>query len=261
VLSYQKISQTAGDFCETLDAQTKFGMSVVVLEDIDGDGVKDIAVSSVEEAGQQGAVWILFSDNTSAPVGCGATVAATTGGSATTGVDVSLSSTTLSSASDASSAATAEDGALIPLIVGVCAAVVVLIALAVAVFLWRRRSRGGESRFSSEEEMASGENTDDELSLEKARHDTLQKLWASSDAKILSDVSITKSTEQENVYSGRWHGAEVFFFPPREDDRVVMFAFLTLLFCFIPLLKGVGQGIFGLLCSRTGGGTCPRISR
>ena len=63
VKSEQKISDTAGGFGGTLDDSDFFGRSVTRLEDIDGDGVDEIAVGahSDDDGGpSHGAVWILF---------------------------------------------------------------------------------------------------------------------------------------------------------------------------------------------------------
>ncbi|MCH7975043.1 MAG: FG-GAP repeat protein [Bacteroidetes bacterium] len=63
VLSHQKISDTAGGFPGTLDDFDRFGGSVALLGDLDGDGTQDIAVgaSSDDDGGNdRGAVWVLF---------------------------------------------------------------------------------------------------------------------------------------------------------------------------------------------------------
>jgi len=63
VKSHQKISDTEGGFGGTLDDSDLFGYSVVALDDIDGDGVRDLAVGAVsdDDGGTDfGAIWILF---------------------------------------------------------------------------------------------------------------------------------------------------------------------------------------------------------
>ncbi|MEE9293819.1 MAG: integrin alpha [Phycisphaerae bacterium] len=53
VKSHQKISDTEGGFSGILDNEDSFGGQVALLGDLDGDGVRDLAVSG-------GALWILF---------------------------------------------------------------------------------------------------------------------------------------------------------------------------------------------------------
>ena len=53
VKSHQKISDTEGGFSGILDNEDSFGGDVALLGDLDGDGVRDLAVSG-------GALWILF---------------------------------------------------------------------------------------------------------------------------------------------------------------------------------------------------------
>jgi hypothetical protein len=63
VKGYQKISSTAGGFSGQLDNGDQFGISVAALGDLDGDGVRDLAVGAVtdDDGGtDRGAVWILF---------------------------------------------------------------------------------------------------------------------------------------------------------------------------------------------------------
>jgi len=63
VKSYQKISDTEGNFTGMLDLGDSFGSSLALLGDLDGDGVKDIAVGATgdEDGGyDRGAVWIVF---------------------------------------------------------------------------------------------------------------------------------------------------------------------------------------------------------
>lgn len=63
--SFQKISDTAGNFGGVLDNEDYFGFSVEVIGDLDGDGVVDLAVGAPldDSSGptvNSGAVWILF---------------------------------------------------------------------------------------------------------------------------------------------------------------------------------------------------------
>lgn len=63
VKSHQKISDTAGSFTGTLDDSDAFGGSVSAFDDLDGDGVEDLAVGAQGDddgAASNGAVWILF---------------------------------------------------------------------------------------------------------------------------------------------------------------------------------------------------------
>jgi len=63
VKSFQKISDTVGNFGGTLDNGDVFGRSVANLGDLNGDGVNDLAVGAAgdDDGGlQRGAVWILF---------------------------------------------------------------------------------------------------------------------------------------------------------------------------------------------------------
>ncbi|HHZ64119.1 MAG TPA: DNRLRE domain-containing protein, partial [Flavobacteriales bacterium] len=64
--SYQKISDTQGNFTGTLDISDKFAVSLANLGDLDGDGNTDIAVGAhLDDDGgsNRGAVWILFLDS------------------------------------------------------------------------------------------------------------------------------------------------------------------------------------------------------
>ena len=63
VKSHQKISDTQGGFTGTLDDLDRLGESIVVLGDLDGDGVGELAVGATgdDDGGDShGAVWILF---------------------------------------------------------------------------------------------------------------------------------------------------------------------------------------------------------
>jgi hypothetical protein len=67
VKSHQKISSDEGNFGDTLDPGDRFGSSATSLEDLDGDGVVDIAVGArfdYDGCGgdfcSHGAVWVLF---------------------------------------------------------------------------------------------------------------------------------------------------------------------------------------------------------
>jgi hypothetical protein len=58
--SYQKISDTAGGFMGTLEGDG-FGVNIASLDDLDGDGVDDLAVGEYADGVEnKGAVWILF---------------------------------------------------------------------------------------------------------------------------------------------------------------------------------------------------------
>ena len=83
VESYQKISATEGGFTGNLDPEDYFG-HVMELPDIDGDGVKDLAVGAVNDDDgflleDVGAVWILFM-NTDGTVKGHQKISATKGG-------------------------------------------------------------------------------------------------------------------------------------------------------------------------------------
>jgi len=65
VKSFQKISDTAGDFTATLDDSDNFGTSVADIGDLSNDGIRDLAVGVEGDddgnaAGNRGAVYILF---------------------------------------------------------------------------------------------------------------------------------------------------------------------------------------------------------
>lgn len=63
VKSFQKISDTQGNFSGTLNNVDVFGNSVASIGDLDGDGVTDLAVGAMydEDGGtDHGAVWVLF---------------------------------------------------------------------------------------------------------------------------------------------------------------------------------------------------------
>ncbi len=69
VKSFQKISDTEGDFGGVLDDRDFFGISVASIGDLDGDGVTDLAVGAPDYitdfyrepvSTTRGAVWILF---------------------------------------------------------------------------------------------------------------------------------------------------------------------------------------------------------
>ena len=63
VKSHQKISSTEGGFGGVLNAGDRFGRSVASLDDLDGDGVRDLVVGAenTDDGGQDaGAVWVVF---------------------------------------------------------------------------------------------------------------------------------------------------------------------------------------------------------
>jgi len=63
VRAHQKISSTAGGFAGPLDNQDQFGRSIAGLGDLDGDGVRDMAVGAIYDddgVSNAGAVWVLF---------------------------------------------------------------------------------------------------------------------------------------------------------------------------------------------------------
>jgi hypothetical protein len=63
VRSTRKISDVSGSFSGTLDDGDYFGSSVAGINDLDGDGIEDIAVGATgddEGGSDRGAVWVLF---------------------------------------------------------------------------------------------------------------------------------------------------------------------------------------------------------
>ena len=63
VKSHQKISDTKGSFTGILDHEDRFGGSVALLGDLDGDGVGDLGVGALtdDDGGvDRGAAWVLF---------------------------------------------------------------------------------------------------------------------------------------------------------------------------------------------------------
>ncbi|MEE8153532.1 MAG: integrin alpha [Phycisphaerales bacterium] len=63
VRSQQKISSTEGAFTGTLDHSDVFGTSIVLLGDLDGDGIGDLAVGAMRDddgGTDRGAMWVLF---------------------------------------------------------------------------------------------------------------------------------------------------------------------------------------------------------
>jgi len=72
VKAKQKISETEGGFTGTLNDSIRFGDAVDLLEDLNGDGVPDLAVGSpLDNSGgeKQGAIWILFLNEVSSVIG------------------------------------------------------------------------------------------------------------------------------------------------------------------------------------------------
>jgi FG-GAP repeat protein len=63
VLGEQKIAAAVGGFAGALDANDHFGFAVAALEDLDGDGVAELAVGAPDDDDggvNRGAVWVLF---------------------------------------------------------------------------------------------------------------------------------------------------------------------------------------------------------
>ncbi|MCH7576041.1 MAG: FG-GAP repeat protein [Candidatus Marinimicrobia bacterium] len=63
VKSFQKISDTDGNFTAMLEDSDYFGVSVATLGDLDGDSVPDLAVGAYfddDGGNNRGAVYILF---------------------------------------------------------------------------------------------------------------------------------------------------------------------------------------------------------
>lgn len=63
VKAQQKISEIYGDFGGRLDNGDRMGVSVATIDDVNGDGVRDIAVGSYRDDGggtNKGAVWIMM---------------------------------------------------------------------------------------------------------------------------------------------------------------------------------------------------------
>ncbi|MCP3904803.1 MAG: hypothetical protein GY715_14340, partial [Planctomycetes bacterium] len=82
VTQQQKISEIAGGFEGTLDADDEFGAAVAEIGDLDNDGVPDLAVGAPRDddgAMDAGAVWILFM-NADGTVKTEQKISATTGG-------------------------------------------------------------------------------------------------------------------------------------------------------------------------------------
>ncbi len=78
----QKISSSQGGFPGPLDNDDQFGISVAVLGDLDGDGVRDLAVGAeLDDDGgtNRGAVWVLFL-NTDGTVKAQQKISSTQGG-------------------------------------------------------------------------------------------------------------------------------------------------------------------------------------
>jgi len=81
VKSYQKISDTQGNFTGILDLDDWFGCTVTSLGDLDGDSIVDIAVGSYRDDDGgilRGAIWILFL-NANGTVKAHQKISATTG--------------------------------------------------------------------------------------------------------------------------------------------------------------------------------------
>lgn len=82
VESFQRISDTEGEFSATIDNEDLFGFEPINLGDLDGDGIEDIAVGAIwdDDGGTDyGAVYILFM-NQDATVKSFQKISSTTGG-------------------------------------------------------------------------------------------------------------------------------------------------------------------------------------
>ena len=79
--SHQKISDTEGGFTGTLDVWDAFGRRLASIEDLDGDGVTDLAAAAYDDDGgtDRGAVWLLFL-NADGTVKCHQKISSTQGG-------------------------------------------------------------------------------------------------------------------------------------------------------------------------------------
>ncbi len=102
VKAHQKISQTQGGFTGALSNEDWFGMSTASLDDLDGDGVGDLAVGARNDddgGPDRGAVWILFL-NTDGTVKAHQKISQTQGGFTGTLVNAGIFGQALSSLGD-----------------------------------------------------------------------------------------------------------------------------------------------------------------